>query len=226
MYINTVLEKRCQALSLLPQQLLLVVAWRTLCAPALWNDPLSYAQVHQSGSGWSPVVSATSFTFYLVSEKTYFWGMCACMCLSMWMTTWQSCLLASCLAAQMMLWSGEAQRRTVCIDKFVFGQWELLCFSLHNHTQSGPKYSFWCMFFVIVCVHRQGWSSSSWGTSTGENWITLLWTRPRARQMSIYQLYSTWAPPMWTAPSSSPRHRYSGHTPVLWWSLQFEASNH
>lgn len=78
-YINRILVKRCQALSLLPQQLLLGVAWGTLCTPALWNDPLSYAQVHQSGSGWSPVVSATSFRFYLVSERnTFLRDVCLC----------------------------------------------------------------------------------------------------------------------------------------------------
>lgn len=133
--VNTILEKRCQALSLLPQQLLLGGHCVLQHCELILFFMHRCTRVAPAGLLWW-ALQVLNF-IYSVS-KTYFWEMCACMCLSMWMTTWQSCLLASCWAALMMLLSGEAQRRTVHIDKCV------LCFNSLSHTRSG------CRIFLLM----------------------------------------------------------------------------
>lgn len=82
-----------------------------------------------------------------------------CVCFSTWMTTWQSCLSASCSAALMMLWSGEDQRRTVCIYVcitnvyFCSHKWEILCTIsiIHHQTNHGKV-----LLFVYGCQSCTG----------------------------------------------------------------------
>lgn len=78
-----------------------------------------FTRVVQAGLLWwvnsnnaATHLSCLFFQINYFCARTYMIFVCVC---SMWMTTWQSCLLVSCLAAQMMLWSGEDPRRMVSV---------------------------------------------------------------------------------------------------------------
>lgn len=97
-----------------------------------------FAQVHQSGSGWSPVVSHFTHSikclrFQNVCAKLY---SSVHLCCSTWMTTWQSCPSVSCSAAQMMPSSGGDPRKTV-FD------------------------ALWISFLLVVPLHCRPWLCNS-----------------------------------------------------------------
>lgn len=139
---------------------------------------LSLLQVHQSGSGWSPVVSRFKRLDLIFSEH-WMNQVSWCLCPLQYVEDNLSVMSIGFLLSSpddAVIWRGPKKNGIpvyfMCIH------------SVYSTQQSVVTRGF---FFHVP----QGWLNSSWGTLTGGSWTTWLWTHPLAPQMSTCQSSST-----------------------------------